>query len=259
MSVSAIIPSRGRPDSCAKAVASLKGAHTVVVIDRDQEDAYKAADIWATECLVYDRLPTLPMYFNLAAEQIDADFYMAAGDDMQMLTPDWVDVIESLMDPTKPQLGWIPDRSDGHPSGLAAYPVLTRAWVEATERMFPPHFPYWFTDRWLTECADVLGLKVKLPLEYRDIGKRGRTNRMRDLCFWSRVYALTWRQRVGDCLRLSAAAGLPFNPSDFPKTNSMTPEHAMLLELDWAQWPEKDRQYADVVRNALHLVKSACA
>lgn len=243
----AIIPSRGRPRKCQKAYDSLEGAERLILVDYDQAESYHEH----LAAKIVKRKPMLPMYYNHAALEHEADFYMAAGDDMEMLTPDWTREVFDKMNPDIPQLGWIPDRSAGHPNGLAAYPILTRAWVRATGRIFPEIFPYWFTDRWITEVADALGVKVKLNLEYVDIGEREPTNRMRDLCFWSRVYALTKADRQADVDKLAAVIGI--DPPQLSPVGSMTPEHAMALELDYAQWAEEDPAYACVVKNALDI------
>jgi hypothetical protein len=280
MKICVIIPTLGTGWEAAQ---SLQGDEVHIVRVFDSVNAhgepmpnYMAARDNVGSTFFAEPSPLLPTYYNRVAHIIDADYYMAAADDMIMHTPNWFEAVKkALPHPSKPRLGQITDSSQGHKSGLAAYPIVTKGWVKATGRIFPEIFPYWYTDTWITDVADALGYKVPIELDYRDKdGNRGSTNRMRDLAFWSEVFAQTKYLRHADIRTILDYEQLSNDEAhdDLRHRKFLFASDAMRLELDYAKWAfaaksdaaitpldaEKMRRenaaYVEVVKNALALL-----
>ena len=143
--ISVLIPSRGRPDSLAASILSMRdlaagpdGLEFLVAVDPDDTvtlGALPPARIWtAPERYGYTGLHR---YYNHLASMATGDWLMVWNDDARMLTPSWDAVI-----------GWQPPAvlwpQANHSPHACTFPVWPRAWTVATGHVsLSPHCDTW--------------------------------------------------------------------------------------------------------------------
>lgn len=259
MNITIIMPSRKRPHLARMArqawLDHAKNPDSIKVLVLEDRDA---ASLLPSESEIVDRQPLLPCYYNLGAKMHPADAYICTGDDMLVTTPDYDAVIAEALSayPDGIVLGRLTDHSEGHSNTLAAYPVVTEKWRATTGVIFPEIFPFWFTDLWLTQIADALKRKIDINVTLVDAeSRKNRTQRMRDLAFWSWVYARTYGYRKDDCEALARKAGIDPLTVMVRSYSPLRPDIAMELELEYASSEEPPAGYRDEVLKALQMLR----
>lgn len=162
--ISAIFPSRGRPESLIAAANSLKWNATApsqveVIIAADPDDpdtitAAKTAGVWhwtAPERWGYDRLH---LYYNHLAGLAHGDWLLLWNDDATMQTQGWDRVIEE-QDPAVLWLG------ANHHHGASMFPAWPKAWAEALGHVSPVAH----CDTYLQYLGEGLGGLERVPVE----------------------------------------------------------------------------------------------
>lgn len=142
------------------------------------------------------------MIDNLAfqAEQ-ECDATIRMDDDFICETRSWDDNAACMTG-----LGlWLPDdpTHPGHFMSFAAMSSQMAGWLRERQGfVHAPWFPFWFTDTWLNEIADMASAKGVLDMSISQPDGRGKTHGLRDLLFWTRVFDgfRVFRKRVAAML-----------------------------------------------------------
>lgn len=215
MKISVIIPSRGRAFRLWVAIGALQelasGKHQITYVIGCDEDDTETQNVCSlmretdgeTAYGVFKRMGSLGEMDNILARQVPADVYCVLGDDLQITTRDWDDIIAKAWEQKPDGVWWW--SSKGEISALA--PIISHKWFEAAGRLFTDYFPFWWDDLWLLE---VWLLAAEAPPIFIDAYMRDRsikTHRMRDLKFWSDFYQSRKPERVADAKRIAAALG----------------------------------------------------
>jgi len=163
--VSICFASRGRPESCGRALRSAFGnarhperLEAIIAVDPDEDvEAYEAAlpggaRLWmAPERYGYTGLH---LYLNQLAKMAAGEWCQWLNDDMVLQTPGW-DVIVRAEDPA---ILW-PSANHVHHANIA--PVWPRAWSDVLGHVSPvTHM-----DTYLQYLGEALGRHVKIPVQ----------------------------------------------------------------------------------------------
>jgi hypothetical protein len=162
--ISVLCPSRGRPESLAKSIASLwtlakdRGSVEVLVAadpdDPEMKNANVAAEsvkwLWvAPERYGYAQLHR---YYNHLATMAKGDWLLLWNDDATMRTPGWDEVIGSQA----PGVLWLASNQ-----GPYYFPAWPRAWSDAWGHVsLSPN-----VDVWVSEVGARVGRTLPVPVE----------------------------------------------------------------------------------------------
>lgn len=141
--ISALLPSRGRPDSLRRCVASLRdraanpaALEVLVALDADDVESLPVAERVAEVVWVSDRrhgYANLHRYFNVLADAARGDWLLLWNDDAVMETDAWDRAIEEL-----PPAVLVADLWSAHSPDLVTFPAVRREAVSAIGS-FSPH------------------------------------------------------------------------------------------------------------------------
>ena len=215
--ISLILPTRGRPqmlaqvfDSIEQTAAQKQKVAAWLYIDHDDQvtlDAIQSGQFnkytFGIHWMLGEKTASLGELQNASCEQCTSGsgIFMLHADDTTFLTPGWDDIIRRGFDT-------VPDRI------MVAYPhdpelheptfqmVLSAEWIAATGRFSTAYFPYWFDDIWLDQIGQMLGRRQRLPIKLGLIGGKGKTNRMRNVAFWTAFYNHTLDERIATAAKL---------------------------------------------------------
>lgn len=81
---------------------------------------------------------------------------------------------------------------------------MTRAWVDAVGYIYPPYFPYWFTDHWMEDVAKMTGLTELIPVVV-DSSKKPFTSELREPDWWATWFDVARSLRVADAKKVIGA------------------------------------------------------
>lgn len=154
--ISVLLPSRGRPESLAQSVASLRdlahapeGIEVLVAVDDDDPPTARAARDLGAKVLVSTRYgySRLHMYVNTLAHRAHGDWLLLWNDDARMLTPGW----DRRVEEAAPGVLW--PAHNGSPY-LNTFPVVHRRVVDLLGHFsLSPH-----CDSWVQDVADAVGI-----------------------------------------------------------------------------------------------------
>lgn len=215
MKISVLMPSRGRPMQMAAALNSFKsqesGNNEVVygiACDADDEATIGTCEMLANRmplCRhVLPRAPSLGGRVNAIAENMPADVYCSAADDMLVMTKGWDQCIAEAWEKNPAGVWWW---RPFYPQP-ALWAIVSERWRAAAGQIFTDYFPYWFDDIWLLE---LWVMATEQPIEYiaAQAGDHPRaTMRMRDLSFWHDFWHHTRPQRLKHAKDIAAKLGL---------------------------------------------------
>lgn len=226
MHIAVIVPSRGRALSLKAVLVALhslaseqhKISYTILA-DKDDADTYYHAEevrpvIEGTEAhptgntltVIVDDNRLINVRENEIARILRADAYLPWADDIFPMAQRWDEMIGHVIEKMNlPAFSW---QEANDPNNHTAI-VISKQWYEATGRLFPEYFPFWFSDTWMKEVFQ-FAFGSQMPI-FRDLafgGKRGKTGNMRDLGFWFRVFAETREERLEDARKITKAMGL---------------------------------------------------
>ena len=224
--ISVLLPSRGRPDALLAMVNSLSAtaAHRrrIEVIVYLDEDDPALSDYWKlifndTVAVHYHVEPRrlLSECWNFAASKANGEILMHGGDDVQFATPGWDQQVRDAFAASQDKILLVQgDDLSPNRETLATHGFLHRRWVETVGYFLPPLFSCDWNDVWITEVADMLGRRVRLPFVtehlHHSFGKREhdltdaeREARGREDDVVS-LYKRTAKDRVSDAAKLRA-------------------------------------------------------
>ncbi len=162
--ISALVPSRGRPEALAGSIASLLGlaagpdaVEVVAAIDPDDAWRYEQWVYPSTRILVTPERyghARIHEYMNALAAMASGEWLLNWNDDAVMLTPGWDAVIASRA----PGVLW---PSANHHPGCNIFPAWPAEWTRLTGHMsLAPN-----CDSWIQDLGERLGRQERIPVE----------------------------------------------------------------------------------------------
>lgn len=220
--ISLLVPSRARPKEFKRMVESAWNNATYP--GRIEVVAYlDLSDVHTTEYPYDDRILyltgeriLLSQMWNECYALASGDIVMHCGDDIVFETPSWDQIVRREFAKSEDKILLVhgDDRSP-NTDLLATHGFLHRRWVEAVGYFLPPYFSSDWNDVWLTEVADMIGRRVKVPIVtehmHYSFGKRpnDETDRAREARGRRddvvELYKSKARERKGDAIKLKEA------------------------------------------------------
>lgn len=190
--ISLLVPSRGRPGEfrrlvdSAWATATFPGRVEVVAyLDSDDPDTVSYPYRSGLSYITGDRI-LLSECWNRCAERARGEILMHCGDDIVFRTPAWDSVVRKTFAESADKILLVHgDDCSPNTDALATHGFMHRRWYETLGYLVPPLFSSDWNDVWLTEVADMIGRRVKVPIvtEHMHYG------------FGKAEYDTTYRQR----------------------------------------------------------------
>lgn len=275
MTVSLVIPSRGRPDllrqsvDAALASSFLSSTRIVVGLDSDTNDKIDANLLWSSKTIVSveDREDSLGAKYNRCQRAHEADLYVLGSDDVAMVTPGWDEQLEKTAKVFPDQIGVV--YFADMPGVFQAGQAVTHRLVELMGYLCQPYTPFWWHDTWLHEIAAMIGRIVKPSPDVRmeAIGPVAQSRGLRDVGYWAKFFDDTRPMR-------RATAGRIINVMDhkswaricadmmrpaFEHSNSILrdPEKAKSFEVNNGFDAPADARYLRIKAAAAEMLKAA--
>ena len=216
--ISILMLTRGRPEKVVRAIGSLDRYAT----EKDKIDLwiYVDDDDDLSRELIesgWHKSVGFPIHWHIGSRPVthgdafnhlwristNAGLYFGFPDDYEITSPDW-DIV--MRDPFRDlpsdriAAGYLPDPF--MPDGGITVMVETAQWVNHVGHFIAPYFPYWFGDKWLQQIVEMVDRKYCVPVGLFPMdGKKGTTNRLWDLSFWTRFFHLLLAERVDSAKR----------------------------------------------------------
>lgn len=152
--LSVLLPTRGRPELCKKAVLSIKKtapAVEILVYVDDNDPKIQEYDV--------DFIIGPPRRSGEAIRHLlthaNGDMFYFGSDDITWVTDGWDEIFREKM-PAHELAVLYPDMGD------SCNPCFTRKWVE-TVGLFPEYFKHFGPDTWYADIAKRAGTLIKVP------------------------------------------------------------------------------------------------
>lgn len=146
--LSILIPSRGRPDLCKKAIASAKATaegELEILVYVDDDDPTKSK---YEEAIIGPHKESSEAILHLST-LAKGDLMMFGCDDFIWKTKGWDRIFKARMPAHGLSILYYMDRPG---AAKAINPVFTRKWVELTG-LFPAYFKHFGADTWVIDTA----------------------------------------------------------------------------------------------------------
>lgn len=167
--ISLLAPTRGRPEQFAEMVESAFSTAThvkrvEVIAYRDVDDESEYAERKGVSWVRADRC-LLSEAWNRCQRASTADIFMHCGDDIIFRTPGWDSAVREAFARSADKLVLVHgDDCSPNTDVLATHGFYHRRWVETLGYFMPPYFSCDWNDVWLTELADAVGRRIKIPI-----------------------------------------------------------------------------------------------
>lgn len=219
--ISILVPSRARPAEFRRLVDSALSTSTFpnrleIVAYLDDDDP-QTANYPYRPGLRYITGPRILLSetWNRCAELAEGDILMHCGDDIVFRTPGWDSVVRKTFAQSEDKILLVHgDDCSPNTDALATHGFLHRRWYDTLGYFVPPLFSSDWNDVWLTEVADMIGRRVKVPivtehmhyafgksehdLTYREREERGAMDEV------VMIFRQTIRERRSDAAKLRA-------------------------------------------------------
>lgn len=214
LTVSVLIPERGRPEMLDRLITSLLqtaagDAHIEILVAIDDDDpAWTGREPFMHSQTRYFRWPrplTLGEKINRLKDEATGDLMWFIANDMVMETSGWPTKFRQAVAQLPNGIGVAFVRDDLHP-GHASYPILTRRFVEAVGFFVPPCYPFWWIDTHLDALGILIGQHHEVDVVVSAPEGRGKTHGLIDLPFWVSFYEALAPIRMREAIQLAAAA-----------------------------------------------------
>lgn len=168
--ISLLCPTRARPrqframEESAVELATFPGRMEVIAYRDDDDDSdYDHSEI-RTRHLRGPRI-LLSKMWNECCAAARGEILMHCGDDIVFRTPGWDAVVRKAFAASPDNLVLVHgDDCSPNTDAIATHGFLHRRWVETVGYFVPPLFSSDWNDVWLTEVADMIGRRVKVPI-----------------------------------------------------------------------------------------------
>lgn len=219
--ISILVPTRGRPVEFLRMVKSAletathaKRVEVVAYLDEDDAANYSPRII-GVNYIVGPQIVLSEMW-NTCFLEAKGNILMHCGDDIIFRTPGWDVTVRDTFAASKDKILLVHgDDCSPNTDALATHGFMHRRWVETVGYLVPPYFSSDWNDVWLTEVADMVGRRVKIPIvtehmhysfdkaehdqTYRDREERGRRDGVVE------IYKAKHKERANDAAKLKAA------------------------------------------------------
>jgi hypothetical protein len=228
--INVLCMTRGRPDNLVQAIESAAERvsdpdNVAMWIYVDDDDAATLALIetgwhrsipFPIHWLVLPRPSTLPEGLNeLWRRSSNAAFYMGFPDDYTIVTDNWDAIIRTTMAQESSDgmaIGYLCDPLE--PNANVTFMIETAQWVNYAGQFLFPYFPFWFSDLWLQQIADMVDRRIYIDVGVLPMdGSKGKTQTMWDLYFWRRFFHILLVERVDTAQWLLDYIHPPNSPS----------------------------------------------
>jgi len=217
--IAVLCPTRGRPNgirqlarSIAETIRTPKALDLWLYVDEDDRPTLEALqderfDEFGISIIaeVGPRLPTLAAMYNRlwarAAAETGAGLAVAFVDDVWFASRGWDDLIRLTYAGFRDRLllTHLPDPT--HREEDVILFCVSAEWIETVGYVMSEWFPFWFTDMWNDQIAQMVQRKRVLDMTLDTDGK-GKTHRLWDLDFWWRFFIATAAEREAAADRL---------------------------------------------------------
>lgn len=107
----------------------------------------------------------LSQMWNRCAQEAHGEIFMHCGDDIVFRTTGWDIEVRKAFDASSDKILLVHgDDCSPNTDVLATHGFMHRIWYETVGYFVPPHFSSDWNDVWLTEVADLIGRRVKIPI-----------------------------------------------------------------------------------------------
>ena len=169
--ISLLVPSRGRPAGLLRMLQSAREHAThrrqieaVVYLDEDDAHNYLPFRERWVRPVVGPRI-LLSETWNVCCREARGEILMHCGDDIVFRTPGWDAIVRETFALSQDKILLVHgDDVSPNTDALATHGFLHRRWAETVGYFVPPLFSSDWNDVWLTEVADMLGRRVKVPI-----------------------------------------------------------------------------------------------
>lgn len=169
--ISLLLPSRSRPKQHARMLDSAfefathdRQLEVITYLDRDDPDVGMYWRHPQGQVIVGDRI-LLSECWNECLKRARGEILMHCGDDIIFRTPGWDAIVREAFRSVPDRIVCIHgDDVSPNTDALATHGFYHRRWVEALGYFVPPLFSSDWNDVWLTDVADMIGRRVKVPI-----------------------------------------------------------------------------------------------
>lgn len=169
--ISLLVPTRGRPDglwnlllSAYETATHPKRIEIVAYVDDDDPDREEYFENDHVKWVLGPRIVLSEMW-NKCYEAASGEILMHCGDDIVFRTAGWDAIVREKFDEYEDKIVIVHgDDVSPNTDALATHGFLHRRWVETVGYFVPPYFSSDWNDVWLTEVADEIGRRVKVPI-----------------------------------------------------------------------------------------------
>lgn len=167
--ISILCPTRGRPvefkrmvDSAFELATYPRQLEVIAYHDEDDISGYYGFD--RVQWVKGERI-VLSQMWNECYLRSSGEILMHCGDDIVFRTSGWDTIVRAAFDASEDKILLV-HGDDGTPNtdALATHGFMHRRWVETVGYFVPPYFSSDWNDVWLTEVADMIGRRVKVPI-----------------------------------------------------------------------------------------------
>lgn len=167
MTVSLLVPTRGRPDQLASMWASAcatasrpNGLELVIYVDDD--DPTVLPDLGDATIIHGPRI-VLSDCWNKCAVAATGDILWLGNDDVLFRTPGWDEQVTTVFDRVADRIVLVYPDDGIHGGALASLGFIHRRWVDTVGHFTSPLFSCDWADVWLDDVATALGRRTYLP------------------------------------------------------------------------------------------------
>jgi hypothetical protein len=171
--ISLLCPTRGRPEEflrMARSAVSLathaRRIEIVAYLDDDDPADYSSSHGWFAG-LRYVTGPRILLseMWNECYRAARGEILMHCGDDIVFRTPGWDSIVRETFRSFPDRIVCVHgDDCSPNTDALATHGFYHRRWVETVGYFVPPLFSSDWNDVWLTDVADMIGRRVKIPI-----------------------------------------------------------------------------------------------
>lgn len=208
--ISVVLPSRGRPQSLERAIASLTakggaGLEVIVGLDEDDPTRIEAAELLkdypGVIVSVNPRQPSVGVLFNLLAKSARGNWFIPFPDDYTIVTDGWCDRLRHAVRNLPGDLG-VAYLADQLYKGFSTFPVVSRRTIELNGFFMPEFFPFLFGDTWWNEVGNLCGVKQPIDAHVQIELVAGNVHHLRDMRLWADLFEATRPLRTETAIKI---------------------------------------------------------